>query len=60
MHNACVDLQVCVGDHAHQLVKIHAQLQSDWLLVFASVSVPNGWDYMRAQNEIHTLEYPHM
>jgi len=58
MHSICANLQVCVGDHVHQLVEIHVYLQSDLLLIFASVSVPNGWDCMGVHNENHALEHP--
>lgn len=42
MHSVCVDLQVCVGGYAHQLVKVHVHLQLDLVLVFTLVSVPMG------------------
>ena len=53
MHSFYVDLQVCVGGHAHQLVEMHVQPQLDLLLVFASVNVLNGLDCMRVLNDMH-------
>ncbi len=60
MHSVCADLQVFDGDHAYQLVEIHVELQSDLLLVFTLISVPNRWDLMCAHNEIHAPPYPCM
>jgi len=58
MHSVYDDIQVCAGDDVHQLVEIHVQLQLDLLLVFTSMIVPNGWDHIRAHNDIPTPEYP--
>ena len=55
MHSVCVDLQVCVGGHAHQLVEVHVQLQLGLLLVFALVSLLNGFDSMRVHNDMNPL-----
>lgn len=42
MHSVCTNLQECVGDYVHQLVEIYVHLQSNLVLVFASMSVPMG------------------
>ena len=60
MHSVFADLQLCASDHAHQLVEVHVQLQSDFLLAFALVSVPNGWDHMHAHSDMHVVEFPYM
>ena len=49
MHSVYVDLQVCVGGHAHKLSKVHVQLKLDLLLVFALVIVLKVLDCMHAQ-----------
>lgn len=46
--------------HAHKLVEIHVQLYLDLLLVFTSVSVPNGWDRMLAHNDMQDVAFPCM
>jgi len=43
MHSVHVDLQVCVGGHAHQLTEVHVQPQLDLLPIFTLVSVLMGW-----------------
>ena len=60
MHSVCADIQECASGRAHQLVKIHVQLQLDLLLVFSSLSVPNGWDHMHAKNDMNAAEFPCM
>ncbi len=56
MHSFRVDLQVCVGGHAHQHAEVHVHLQLELLLVFTLVSVMNGLDYMHAHNNMHAVE----
>lgn len=51
MHSVHADLQVCVCGHADQLAEVHVQLQLDFLLVFALVSLLNGWIAC-----VHTIE----
>jgi len=59
MHSFRANLQVCVGGHAHQLVKVHVHPQLDLLLVFALVSVLNGLDCMLALNDMHVARSLH-
>ena len=56
MHSFFAELQVCAGDHAHQLAEVHVQLQLDLLLIFALVSVLNGLDCMCVHNDMHAAE----
>lgn len=44
----------------HINYQLHVQLQLDSLLVFASVSVLNGWDCMHAHNDMHAAAFPCM
>ena len=53
MHCVHVDLQVCVGGHAHQLAEVDVQPQLDLLLLFALVSFLNGLDCMHVLNDMH-------
>ena len=56
MHSVCVDVQVCVNGHVHQLAKVDVQPQLDLFLVFALVTVLNGLDFMRTLNHMHATE----
>ena len=40
--------------------QLHVQLQLDFLLVFASMSVSNGLDHMHAHNDMYAAEFPCM
>ena len=56
MHSVRDDIQVCAASHAHQLTKVHVQLQLDLLLVFTFVSVLNELDCMCVHNDMHVVE----
>lgn len=57
MHSVCTHIQACDGGHVHQLIKIHVQLQLDFLLVVTSMSVTNRLDRIRAHNDMDATKF---